>query len=75
MKKILLFGLLLGVTLFSCSGEQQVGATRGVTDTEIIIGTYGPLTGPAAPYGAILKGVDCAFKQANEDGEQRSSRN
>ncbi len=43
-------------------------AERGVTDTEIIIGQWGPQTGPAALWGAVARGTDCYFKMLNDEG-------
>ena len=60
---------------FSCgnspegSGEPKTsGTTTGVTDTEILIGSFGPLTGPAALWGNIMKGMDAYFKMINDEG-------
>jgi ABC-type branched-subunit amino acid transport system substrate-binding protein len=41
---------------------------RGVTDTEILIGQWGPQTGPAAPWGAVARGTDLLVKIINEEG-------
>ena len=41
---------------------------RGVTDTEILIGQWGPQTGPAAPWGAVARGTDLLVKVINEEG-------
>ena len=41
---------------------------RGVTDTEILIGQWGPQTGPAAPWGAVARGTDLFSKIINEEG-------
>jgi len=41
---------------------------RGVTDTEILVGQWGPQTGPAAPWGAVARGTDLLFKIVNEEG-------
>jgi ABC-type branched-subunit amino acid transport system substrate-binding protein len=38
----------------------------GVTDTEIVIGTHQPLTGPAAAYAQISKGTKAYFDYINE---------
>jgi branched-chain amino acid transport system substrate-binding protein len=43
-------------------------AERGVTDTEIRIGQWGPQTGPAALWGAVARGTDCYFKMLNDEG-------
>ncbi len=40
----------------------------GVTDTEIVIGSWGPLTGPAALWGNVIKGADAYFKMINDEG-------
>jgi ABC-type branched-subunit amino acid transport system substrate-binding protein len=40
----------------------------GVTDTEIVIGTWMPLTGPAAPWAVIGKTYEAYFKMVNEKG-------
>ena len=70
--------MLLLLVAFSCktgdSGadeetkEETTGTTTGVTDTEIVIGSWGPLSGPAAAWGVILKGTDAYFKMINEEG-------
>ncbi|MDQ7053139.1 MAG: ABC transporter substrate-binding protein [candidate division KSB1 bacterium] len=40
---------------------------RGVTDTEIVIGQWGPQTGPAALWGAVARGTAAYFKMINEE--------
>ena len=42
------------------------GDTTGVTDTEIVIGTHQPLTGPAAAYSVISKATTAYFDYINE---------
>ena len=44
---------------------QQV---RGVTDTEILVGQWGPQTGPAAAWGSVARGTGLLFKIINEEG-------
>jgi branched-chain amino acid transport system substrate-binding protein len=58
----LFFFMLFTVTLVSA---QQV---RGVTDNEILVGQWGPQTGPAAPWGAVARGSGLFFKIINEEG-------
>lgn len=41
---------------------------RGVTDTEIRIGQWGPQTGPAALWGAVARGTGCYFDMINAEG-------
>jgi len=43
-------------------------AEEGVTGTEIHIGSFGPQTGPAAPWGAVARGSDAYFKMINDEG-------
>ena len=44
----------------------QAGDTTGVTDTQILIGTHQPLTGPAAAYAQISKGMTAYFDYFND---------
>ncbi|HEY8417711.1 MAG TPA: ABC transporter substrate-binding protein [Limnochordales bacterium] len=41
---------------------------RGITPTEIILGTSAPLSGPAAPWGATARGVEAYLQYINEQG-------
>jgi ABC-type branched-subunit amino acid transport system substrate-binding protein len=67
VKKSLIFvGLLVFTFFISASASAQ--AVRGVTDTEILIGQWGPQTGPAAPWGAVARGTDLLVKIINEEG-------
>jgi branched-chain amino acid transport system substrate-binding protein len=43
-------------------------AVPGVTDTEVVIGGWGPQDGPAGFYGTIDRTIDAFFKKVNEDG-------
>ncbi len=40
----------------------------GVTDTEIVIGSFGPQDGPAGAYGVIDRTIDAYFKMVNAKG-------
>src|SRR4030043_2473303 len=57
---------ILGIFLMSTTGSAQ--KVRGVTDTEILSGQWGPQTGPAAPWGAVARGTDLLVKIVNEEG-------
>src|SRR4030043_629099 len=57
---------ILSSLLMSTTGSAQ--QVRGVTDTEILIGQWGPQTGPAAPWGAVARGTDLLVKIINEEG-------
>lgn len=60
MKKFLL-GLL--VLFFSIGFAQQ-----GVTDDEILIGSWGPQSGPAAAWGTVITAIDAYFQYINDNG-------
>ena len=67
----LIFIALTGLLIFSCNNADSPadeGDTTGVTDSEIVIGSWGPMTGPAALWGNILKGMDAYYKMINEEG-------
>ena len=40
----------------------------GVTDTEVVVGSWGPQDGPAGAYGAIDRTIDAYFKMINDQG-------
>lgn len=75
MKSINLFLICsiayFGVLTLGCQNPSDTtddGDQIGVSDDEIIIGSWGPLTGPAALWGSILKGTDAYFKLINDKG-------
>ncbi|MBT8220006.1 MAG: ABC transporter substrate-binding protein [Bacteroidia bacterium] len=76
MRKLLSISFILSFALlfWSCAGgggsesSADASATIGVTDTEITIGSFGPLTGPAALWGNIMKGMDAHFQMINDEG-------
>ncbi len=43
-------------------------AVPGVTDTEIVIGNWGPQDGPAGAYGVIARTIGAYFKKVNDEG-------
>src|SRR4030043_1074377 len=57
---------ILSSLLMSTTGSAQ--QVRGVTDTEILIGQWGPQTARASPWGAVARGTDLYFKIINEEG-------
>jgi branched-chain amino acid transport system substrate-binding protein len=57
---------ILGIFLMSTPGSAQ--QVRGVTDTEILIGQWGPQTGPAAAWGPVARGTDLLVRIINEEG-------
>lgn len=70
MKKVLLLVLLAAVFVgFVFSGDSFARSNnRGFNDEEIRIGSWGPQTGPAAPWGAVARGADLLMKLVNEEG-------
>ncbi len=61
--------MVLGcAVLMSLAMTSFVWAERGVTDTEIRIGQWGPQTGPAALWGAVGRGTGCYFDMINAEG-------
>lgn len=71
----LLYLLSICLLCWTCAGGEStnsdsssVGNSTGVSDTEIIVGSFGPLTGPAALWGNIMKGIDAHFKLINDNG-------
>lgn len=69
-----LMTLAFSAWMLSCNDSESgteseaAGDTTGVSDTEIVIGSWGPMTGPAALWGNIVKGTDAYFKMINEEG-------
>jgi len=68
LKRNLIFIGMLIFTTFLISTPASAQKVRGVTDTEILIGQWGPQTGPAAPWGAVARGTDLLCKIINEEG-------
>jgi branched-chain amino acid transport system substrate-binding protein len=68
LKRNLAFCSLLILMIFLMSTPALAQNIRGVTDTEILIGQWGPQTGPAAPWGAVARGTDLLVKIINEEG-------
>jgi branched-chain amino acid transport system substrate-binding protein len=60
--------VLAGFVLFAFPAFSTLGAERGVTETEIRIGQWGPQTGPAALWGAVARGTGMYFHMINEEG-------
>ena len=71
MKERLKLALVLGVLsaiLIPAQFGWAADKVRGVTDTEILIGQWGPQTGPAALWGAVARGTGVFFDLVNEEG-------
>jgi ABC-type branched-subunit amino acid transport system substrate-binding protein len=72
-----IIAVALVTVLAACggAGETSTGAGKsadsatGVTDTEVVIGTHQPLTGPAAPgYSKISVGARAVYDHINANG-------
>ncbi len=69
MKKGFVPAIVVMVVLLGLSGvSMSADEVRGVTDTEIRIGQWGPQTGPAALWGAVARGTGVLFKLVNSEG-------
>ena len=62
------FALLPSAIAVSCAAPPDDGAVRGVTDDTIVIGSWAPLTGPAALWGAVGRGTQVYFEMINAEG-------
>ena len=60
--------ILVCIVLLSMNAITAARAERGVADTEIRIGQWGPQTGPASLWGAIARGTGCYFEMINAEG-------
>jgi ABC-type branched-subunit amino acid transport system substrate-binding protein len=68
LRRVFFFGMLFVMAIFLMGNPVSAQQVRGVTDTEILIGQWGPQTGPAAPWGAVARGTDLLCKIVNEEG-------
>lgn len=61
MKRIIL-GLVVAALASTCFAQD------GVTDDQIIIGSWAPQSGPAAAWGAVTTAIDAYFQYINDQG-------
>jgi len=61
---ILCISIISILILSACASEERTG----ITDDEIVIGSWAPLEGPAALWGTIARGMDAYFQLINEEG-------
>ena len=66
-RRIALF-LLVAASSCATGDDPRDGAVRGVTDDTIVLGTWAPLTGPAATWGAVARGAQAYFDMVNAEG-------
>ncbi|MFH1034500.1 MAG: ABC transporter substrate-binding protein [Pseudomonadota bacterium] len=67
MRKGFIAGLCLALSL-ALAGPALAGQVRGVSDTAIKIGQWGPQTGPAALWGSVARGTGVYFQMINDEG-------
>jgi len=69
MKKRVLWTIAMGLLIAVCAaGGVTAADTPGIGDTEIRIGQWAALTGPAAAWGAVARGAEAYFKMINDEG-------
>jgi branched-chain amino acid transport system substrate-binding protein len=69
MKRVLAMSVLVGTVALAGLAAAQRTETRGVTPTEIVLGTHTDLSGPAATYGvSSSNAVRMRFDEANASG-------
>jgi len=51
-----------------CGSATAQEKVRGVTDTEVIVGQWGPQTGPAALWGSVGRATGVYFELINSEG-------
>ena len=66
-KNFFLFVSILILAVLTLTPDNYA-AERGFDDKEIRIGSWGPQTGPAAPWGSISRGPGILFSLVNEEG-------
>lgn len=69
-KKLFGIGLMMGLApLFSKFAYGQDTSKIGITDTEIKIGMFAPLTGPLSAWGyPVMHGAEAIYREVNEKG-------
>ena len=68
IRKLLLSAMVAGIAV-SGTGNAQAQAVQGVTDKEILIGAFGPITGPLSWLGMGARdGVQLAIDEINANG-------
>ena len=61
--RILALAAILALLVSASCGS----STPGLTSTEILVGTWTPLTGPASNLSIIAKGMEAYFAYVNEE--------
>ncbi len=66
-KRVLMLSFLVMVSMLAMSAVSY-GAAPGFDDKEIRIASWGPMTGPAAPWGTVNRGPGVLCAIVNEEG-------
>ena len=59
---------IVALCLAGCAPSESSNGPPGVTDERILIGTWAPLTGPAAAWGTVSRGMQTLFQLVNAEG-------
>lgn len=62
------FGIVAVLTLALPAAGRAQQAAPGVTDTEVVLGTSTPLSGPAAAWGSVARGMEAWAAHVNDQG-------
>ena len=72
MTKMNLYWAMIVLALFGCGGEpgeDQGSVVKGVSDSEVRVGTHTDLSGPVAIWGVgATNGARLRFSEINEEG-------
>lgn len=68
IRKLYQVCLVILSVIILCQTSFAMKANVGFDDKEIRIGTWGPMSGPAAPWGVICTGSKLVFDLINENG-------
>lgn len=60
--------ILAGAALVALAGQAQAQNGPGITDKEVLICSYQPMTGSTSSYFRMGKGADAWFKHVNDTG-------
>jgi branched-chain amino acid transport system substrate-binding protein len=66
-KRVIGLGLTLAAAVVT-AGFVAVAQDMGVTRTKIKLGTWGPLSGPAAGFGNVMVGIETVINKVNAEG-------
>lgn len=59
---------IVSLCIAGCVSSREPDNSPGVSEDTILIGTWAPLTGPAAAWGTVSRGMHTFFQLVNEEG-------